>query len=66
MTEQKKSAYVLVPRIPTKEMLEAAWADALGEDAKGVWQAMIEEYEKNLSHGAAGTERSATAGPLAS
>jgi hypothetical protein len=33
---------VLVPRIPTKEMLEAAWADALAEDAKGVWKAMID------------------------
>jgi transposase len=36
---------VLVPRIPTKEMLDAAWADALGEDALGVWRSMIEAYE---------------------
>jgi hypothetical protein len=35
---------VLVPREPTKEMLEAAWADALAEDAAGVWRAMIAAY----------------------
>lgn len=46
MTEQAQSDYILVPRKPTKEMLEAAWADALSEDAAGVWQSMIEEYEK--------------------
>jgi hypothetical protein len=35
---------VLVPRRPTREMLKAAWADALGEDAIGVWNSMIEEW----------------------
>ena len=35
---------VLVPRHPTKEMIEAAWADALAEDAKGVWRCMIDEW----------------------
>ncbi|MDE2329985.1 MAG: hypothetical protein KGK16_04290 [Bradyrhizobium sp.] len=35
---------VLVPRIPTKEMLDAAWADALAEDAAGVWHSMIENW----------------------
>jgi len=39
--------YVLVPRKPTKEMLKAAWADALGEDAEGVWSSMIETYERS-------------------
>lgn len=38
---------VLVPRKPTKEMLEAAWADALAEDAEGVWKSMIEAYLTN-------------------
>jgi hypothetical protein len=33
--------YVCVPRAPTKAMLEAAWADALAEDAKEVWTTMI-------------------------
>jgi hypothetical protein len=42
-----KEEMVLVPRIPTKEMIEAAWADALAEDAKGVWESMICEW---LSH----------------
>lgn len=35
---------VLVPRVPTKEMIEAAWADAHAEDALGVWKSMIEAW----------------------
>lgn len=35
---------VVVPRIPTREMLNAAWADALAEDAEGVWKSMIDEW----------------------
>lgn len=38
--------YVCVPCTPTPEMLRAAWADALAEDAGGVWSSMIEENEK--------------------
>lgn len=34
--------WVLVPRHPTREMLDAAWASALAEDAEGVWVAMID------------------------
>jgi hypothetical protein len=41
-----QSEYVLVPRVPTKAMVEAAWADALAEDAAGVWKSMIAELEK--------------------
>jgi hypothetical protein len=37
---------VLVLRIPTKEMVESAWAEAFAEDAVGVWQVMIETYER--------------------
>jgi hypothetical protein len=33
---------VLVPRNPTKEMIEAAWADAMAEDAEAVWKRMVE------------------------
>jgi len=33
--------YVMVPRKPTEEMLEAAWAFAHDEDAAGVWRAML-------------------------
>jgi hypothetical protein len=35
---------VLVPRVPTKEMIEAAWAAALNENAGGVWRAMIDAW----------------------
>ena len=38
---------VLVPRLPTKEMVEAAWAYAHDEDAVGVWRAMIDAWLKN-------------------
>jgi hypothetical protein len=45
MSEQdEKQEMVLVPRIPSKEMIEAAWADALAENAEGVWRAMIEAW----------------------
>ena len=43
MSVQEKEM-VLVPRIPTREMLDAAWASALDEDASGVWRAMIEAW----------------------
>jgi len=33
---------IMVPKRPTKEMIEAAWAGALAEDAAGVRKAMIE------------------------
>lgn len=38
------SEMILVPRLPTKAMLEAAWADAMAEDAAGVWKSMIETW----------------------
>jgi hypothetical protein len=39
---------VLVPREPTPEMLadDAVWANALAEDAAGVWAAMIGVFER--------------------
>lgn len=48
MTGQVKQ-YILVPRQPTKEMLDAAWPSALAEDAGGVWKDMIEAYERGLA-----------------
>lgn len=36
------AGYVCVPRDPTKDMMDAAWAYALDEDAEGVWKSMIE------------------------
>jgi hypothetical protein len=38
----EQAGYVVVPRVPTRRMLEAAWADALNEDAAAVWASMIE------------------------
>ena len=35
---------VLVPRKPTKEMIEAAYWDANDENAAGVWESMIEAW----------------------
>jgi hypothetical protein len=45
VTGQAQNEYVLVPRVPTPLMLEAAWANALAEDAAGVWVAMIRAWE---------------------
>jgi hypothetical protein len=42
LRELAVAGYVIVPKEPTKEMLDAAWASALGEDAAGVWRDMIE------------------------
>ncbi len=47
--KQGNAAYetemVLVPRQPTKEMLDAAYLDAHDEDAAGVWASMIEAWQ---------------------
>lgn len=42
--EENQTDMVLVPRCATKQMIEAAWADATAEDAEGVWNRMIEEW----------------------
>lgn len=42
--QDKEREMVVVPRIPTKEMIEAAWASALAENAEGVWQSMIDAW----------------------
>lgn len=41
---------VTVPRNPTKEMLDAAYDDALAESAIGVWSTMIDQYEGKMVH----------------
>jgi hypothetical protein len=41
-----QSEFVLVPRVPTKGMLEAGWYEAHDEDAAGVWREMISVWEK--------------------
>jgi hypothetical protein len=46
--------YVLVPRNPTRAMLEAGWADAHDEDAAGVWRSMVKAWELTNKHGEIG------------
>lgn len=41
--------YVLVPRDATEAMIEAAWADANDEDAKGVWNSMISTAARTVT-----------------
>ena len=42
-TRRKQArAAIAALREPTGEMIEAAWASSLAEDAKGTWQDMIE------------------------
>jgi hypothetical protein len=52
MPKNDEREMVLVPRIPTAEMIEEAWAAALAEDAEQVWRVMIETW---LSQSATGT-----------
>jgi hypothetical protein len=40
--------YVVVPRIPTKEMLADGWYGAHEENAASVWELMIEAWERSL------------------
>jgi hypothetical protein len=47
VTGQQESEYILVPRIPTPQMLEAAKDEAMAEDANAVWREMIDEYERS-------------------
>lgn len=42
---------VLVPRKPTKEMLDAAWAESNEENAEGVWRDMLEAWELSRKNG---------------
>ena len=41
--------FVCVPAEPNKEMLDAAWADALAESAAGVWLSMIDASERSVT-----------------
>jgi hypothetical protein len=40
-TNNEDQEMVLVPRIPTKAMLDAAYYEAMDENAEGVWEKMI-------------------------
>jgi hypothetical protein len=35
------TGYTCVPLAPTERMVDAAWENALAEDAAGVWHAML-------------------------
>jgi hypothetical protein len=39
------AGYVCVPRVPSREMIDWAYYDALEEDAAGTWARMIEISE---------------------
>lgn len=39
-------AFIAAMREPTGAMVDTAWAYALAEDARGVWEAMIDEALK--------------------
>lgn len=56
MTGQKDDM-ILVPREPTKAMIEAAYDCALAEDAKAVWDAMLSQYENQISKGNSGSDK---------
>lgn len=38
---------ILLPRTPTKEMLEEGWYEASAENAAGVWRDMIAAWESS-------------------
>ena len=47
------AGWVVVPKVPTQAMLDAAWASALAENAGGTWEDMIEAAQ--LSSGNSGS-----------
>jgi hypothetical protein len=51
MSEQDKDGMVLVPRRPTKKMLDAAYWSANDENAAGVWKSMIEAWLQQSKSG---------------
>jgi hypothetical protein len=44
LTALSEASLIVVPKEPTEEMISAAWASALNEDAPAVWRDMIEEF----------------------
>jgi hypothetical protein len=41
----REAGYVVVPKVPSKKMLDEGWYEAHDENAAGVWRDMIEAYE---------------------
>jgi hypothetical protein len=50
----KEGGYAVVPKAPTKQMLDEGWYEANEENALGVWRDMIEAWESTLKHGELG------------
>lgn len=42
-----RDGWVLVPEVASKEMIDAAWAAALAEDAREVWIEMVAVAKKS-------------------
>ncbi len=53
--DRKDAEMVLVPRRPTKRMIEAARYDALAEDAAAVWETMIQEWLTSIGNSPSGS-----------
>ena len=51
LTALSQAGYVVVPRKATPEMVEAAWAAALAENAGEVWDDMMDECLKENTDG---------------
>src|SRR5437016_4014023 len=49
-TAHELESWQLVPKEPTQRMIEEAWADALAEDAVGVYHAMLDVAPKPPVH----------------
>ena len=43
----RQAGYVIVPEVPTKEMLDEGWYEAHDENALGTWTSMIAAYESS-------------------
>jgi hypothetical protein len=46
LADLRSKGLTCVPKTPSEQMLDAAWAYALNEDAAGVWSSMIKEFEQ--------------------
>ncbi len=43
----REAGYAVVPKSPSKKMLDEGWYEANAENALGVWTAMIAAYESS-------------------
>jgi hypothetical protein len=45
--QSKEQEMILVPRRPTKEMLDAAYWPNIDDDIEGLWEAMVDCWLRN-------------------